>query len=654
MVTDVDSIFSTLYGEISGIRAKDFVSEISRYHRIQASPGYRKAAEFILDTLKKHGIDTKILSFESNGRKKYLEFLSPMGWEATHAILEMVEPRREKLVDYTEHPISLVAFSGGTPKGGVTAEVTYVGPGIEDRNYDGIDVKGKFVLAYGEPRRVFKKAVIERGAIGLIFFRRGVAEQDAIPYRSLWPSADEIYKLVPAFSVSKRTAERIISLIERGERVKVRAEVNVKFFESSLDIITAVLPGEVEEEVVLIAHLCHPKPSANDNASGSGLLLEIACTLKRLMDAGLLKLKRAVRFFWVPEYTGTAALLSEGIKNIGKIRAVINLDMVGEDQSQCGSVLSIVSSPMSVPSFLTFLIESLVERSAKEKLKQFGAVDSLYSFRFKRTPFVWGSDHEVFSCSDFKIPSVALICWPDRYYHSSFDTADKVDPQILKHIGAAVATATIICASSSQEIGLWVLPRVMRGIMSVLGSIEEKALAIKDPKTYRLMYESLDVYEKWALGTLHSILTMFDGEVLKKCVMESETEIKNAISKIRRRFLIVAEGRGWPITDVELTEEEREALEHVYIKKFRGPLPLRYLREHPKDGRALWYLRKIESDDPIISQISEMLNLMDGTKSLYDIYVTLIAEYGKSNLRELIEICNDLEELGLIEKVGKK
>lgn len=77
-----------------------------------------------------------------------------------------------------------------------------------------------------------------------------------------------------------------------------------------------------------------------------------------------------------------------------------------------------------------------------------------------------GSDHDVFNF--FGIPSVMSITWPDRFYHSSEDTIDKVSKATIELIGKAVlATALALAKAEKDE-----LQRFARGYaMKYLGEL---------------------------------------------------------------------------------------------------------------------------------------------------------------------------------------
>ncbi|UCG23040.1 MAG: hypothetical protein JSW55_12840, partial [Chloroflexota bacterium] len=50
----------------SGEAAKADVAEIIRHHRIQASPGYREAAQYVLNELERAGLKASIESYPAN------------------------------------------------------------------------------------------------------------------------------------------------------------------------------------------------------------------------------------------------------------------------------------------------------------------------------------------------------------------------------------------------------------------------------------------------------------------------------------------------------------------------------------------------------------------------------------------------------------
>src|SRR5690349_10003215 len=82
---------------------------------------------------------------------------------------------------------------------------------------------------------------------------------------------------------------------------------------ASYDVVVGTIPGTDPSagEVVVTAHLCHESAGANDNASGSAAILEVARALSAAIHKQtLMRPKRTIRFLWMPEITGSQAYLA--------------------------------------------------------------------------------------------------------------------------------------------------------------------------------------------------------------------------------------------------------------------------------------------------------------------------------------------------------
>ncbi|MCJ7718707.1 DUF4910 domain-containing protein, partial [Candidatus Bathyarchaeota archaeon] len=348
------NLYKLVKDELSGSVAKSFVAQVSRFHRVQGSTMFHEAAEYVKNELS--GLDFQdavIEQFPADGKTKYWTHTSPIGWEIQSAELQLVEPEEKLLCTYEDCPQSLHTFSKATPVKGVTAELVDVGKGTKQKDYEGKNVKGKFVLATGRARLVHQQAVYKHGAAGVITdtithempnVRESLDIPDAHAYQAIWPTADDLPKVAFGFSLSKRQGNAMRALLQAGKTVKLKAKVDARLFPFHEDVLTATIQGteEPNKEIFLIAHLCHPKPSANDNASGSGLLLEVARTIKTLIRKGKIPPPaRTIRLIWVPETLGTVAYLSRHPELSSRLVAGINLDMVGQNQELCKSTLNL-------------------------------------------------------------------------------------------------------------------------------------------------------------------------------------------------------------------------------------------------------------------------------------------------------------------------
>src|SRR5207253_567365 len=197
----------------------------------------------------------------------------------------------------------------------VTAELVDVGRGTSTRDYDGKEVRGKLVLADGPLPTVHRLACEERGAAGFLSAYPNQRtpwsgdDRDLIRWGHLSP-----YQLQNrfAFMVSKRQAEELRARLAAGEKITLHARVEAKMTPATYDVVVATIPGTDPGagEVVLTAHLCHESAGANDNASGSATILEVARALQSgIRKQTLPRPRRTIRFLWLPEITGSQAYL---------------------------------------------------------------------------------------------------------------------------------------------------------------------------------------------------------------------------------------------------------------------------------------------------------------------------------------------------------
>ena len=211
-------------------------------------------------------------------------------------------------------------------------------------------------------------------------------------------------------------------------------------------MVEAFIPGAPgASEILMVSHLCHPRPGANDNASGAAALLETAATLARLIGQGLLPAPgRGIRFIWVPEMTGTFAWLAaqEAEVRSGRWLAGLNLDMVGADQCLTNGICEFVSLPAAGAAFADHLLNWLRQPFSD-------------GIRSKEAPFASGSDHYILSDPSVGIPTPMINDWPDKFYHTSADTPDKVSPAALARSGALAAVYAYWLAAAGPADAAW-------------------------------------------------------------------------------------------------------------------------------------------------------------------------------------------------------
>ena len=675
--------------ELSGDNAKVYVQQISNFHRIQASTMFHETAEHVRDTLLKVGLkDAKIEQFLSDGSKKYWTYTSPIGWEVKSAELRLVKPEEKLLCRYTDTPTCLHTHSKATPPQGVTAELVDVGKGLKAKDYKDKDVKGKFVLATSRAKIVHEQAVYKRDAAAVITdtltheiknIRESVDLPDAHAYQAIWPTKKDLDKVTFGFSISKRQGNHLRDLLKKDKPVKLKAKVDARLFSSNLDVVIATIPGSSKpnQEVFLIAHLCHPKPSANDNASGSGLLLEIVRTIHTLIDSGkITRPARTIRFIWVPETYGTIALIYNHPELPSKLVAGINLDMVGQNQELCKSTLTVDRTPDSLPSYLNDFMVNLLEESIKEfdSSTTFGSAST---FRYKTNLYTGGSDHAEFVDSTIKVPCVMLLQWPDLFYHSSMDTVDKVSSDSLKRVGWVATVAALTIADADVDDALYLANQTSsRGITRIKETgrktIEELYRIKEDPKLkekpeelakslakkvfyYRNKIEHTIQREKESVKSVKRLASNTDlDNFIHTFTEDISITGEKEIARINEALSYMARTMGVSIPkQIEETKAESESKKIVPERLFKGSLSMETVRKALTEKEYEWYEEKHKKDKAFRMKMVEVLNFMDGKRSLYEIIKAVSAEYTETKAEDVLKFLRYLEKMRLVSLEGK-
>uniref|UniRef100_A0A832MKU0 DUF4910 domain-containing protein n=1 Tax=Eiseniibacteriota bacterium TaxID=2212470 RepID=A0A832MKU0_UNCEI len=455
---ELGPLIAALRAEVSGERALGAVRALARHHRIQATAGYADAAAWLCGELAASDLAPEVEMVAGDGRTRHLGILAPCGWSCARASAVLVDgAARERIADWSAEPLSVIqrsaAASGRFP-------VVDVGAGSEPADYAGRDVRGAVVLASGAPHRVLDLAVRERGAAGILAHgrrlfppvRTATHDPEALSYTSFWWNGTTPEGW--GFVVSPGRAARIAARLAAGARLELEVDIDASLHALDMPLVSAVLAptGGGAPEALVLAHLCHPRPGANDNASGAAAALEAARALAALRARGAWAPRaRAVRFLWVPEFTGSAAWFGRDPARAARTVAALNLDMVGEDQNACGSTFLLEHPPYGAASFGETLA-ARARRESQDWTTSYSGAGVVGPARMAEVPYGGGSDHAVLLDPAVGVPCAMLIQWPDRWYHTSLDTPDRCDPRSLAHAArTAAAWAGALAAADAAD-----------------------------------------------------------------------------------------------------------------------------------------------------------------------------------------------------------
>jgi len=669
------TVSELIWQTFSGEAAWQVVSDLSRFHRIQASPGYRQAAHLIHQRLTQEGLQAEILSYPANQETQFWGWPSFQEWDCTGAELHLVAPEDSAgvLADFRACPISLIQRSA--PFEG-EVEIALLKDGEEEADYDDLDVAGKAVLTRGDIHRVRQLAVEQRGALGILFDgMRPVAPvrpegdlADARQYTSFWWQPGTVRCF--GFVLTPRQGWAMRRLLEEAdEPVRVRARVDSRLYDGAMEVVEAIIPGETDEQVLVVAHLCHPLPSANDNASGAAAAFEAARTLQSLITSEQLPgPRRTIRFLWMPEMTGTFAFLVQHEEELSQYVAGINLDMVGEDQDQTGSSWLIERPPEAAASFAPELLACL--RDDLPGLK--GMVDVAPShtglgayplYRQAEVPFSGGSDHYILSDPSVGVPTPMFIQWPDRFYHTSADTPDRTDPRSLARAGALAATYAywVACAGAAEAnwLGYEMVARFKGQAIEAAQKAAGEALGLEDGESLGRTMADLDRRLAYLLGRQKAALHTLERIARTDCIvpeLQAETEqalyheLAWARSAVDLRVAELGLSALPSPQPPDLSEEEQEAAKLIPVRLVRGPIPLgQLIHRLDEESRERWrQLLKARKDRAFYTLSSLALYWADGERSVLEIADLIELEAGKRDVELLLAYLRLVEQLGFI------
>src|SRR5579871_3068561 len=459
--------FDAIATEYSGEGAQENTRRIVEYHRIQGSPMMAAVAEqVVLPRLKAAGLEAKIEQFTSDGKTRYGTYISPMGWDMRGGELWVENVAGAKdfkpimLCRYADVPMCVSTYSKG---GEWSGELVDVGSGTSDASYQGIDVRGKVALASGYAGNVVREAVIKHGAIGVVIYPSPTDRPDhpdLVRYNGIWPRAEELDKTSGGFQISRNQYDMLKALMKQGA-VRVHGKIDATLGPGKLTLVHAYIRGteHPEREILVTGHLGHPKWSANDNASGSGAMMEAARALQALIMAKkLAPPKLTIHFMWVPEYFGTLAYVSnhKELKFCGNfyepngepcVLANINMDMVGEDTVKTNSRFYFTRVPDSVPVFLNAVMSDVLQQTREADL--YAQTGTHNYWLPEAIPYTQGSDHDVFL--GLGIPATMLGHDPDWTHHSSEDKIDKTDASEFRRVGTFASAAAWVMATADAQ-----------------------------------------------------------------------------------------------------------------------------------------------------------------------------------------------------------
>ena len=660
----------------------------TRFSGFAPSKGHDQIAEYLAGLAREHGLsDVNIEAFPADGRKFFWTFLTEPSWEAEVGTLTMIAPRRMLLADFAVHRVVLGRFSSS---GEVTAELVDVGAGLTPADYAGKDVRGKIVLASGEPGAVHAEAVWNQGAAGLVWYRTA----EAIDFPDLISNPTLLPWFGPkgesptfAFGLSYAKGIELRDMLRRGERITLTSVVKTAMGPGEYKVVNAVIPGTERDlpEVYVYAHTNYRNTGGGNNLSGLGTTVEIARVLSRLIaDNRLPRPRRTIRFLWGAEHYGSVYNLFGDPTERKRILAMLNVDMAGFHQERAKAIFRLYRLPHSHPHYLSDVAEDFlhaVGRANATAIRNAGILTarpgpgfedptfapsgSRDQFHYAIEPF-WGpSDHEDVADASLGVPAVLYNDWPDIYLGTQQDDITKMDATQLRRSVITVAATAYYLASVTPDAVTTLAP-VVAGYAQARMAAEARRAAMMltgaTPGSLNESYrEAANVVAQATareIAAIESLGELGEAPSARSAIARGRKQVEalgNAnMAGIQELALALSADRGQPLAIPVPTAAERHLATIVPQRtdSIRGPV--HFFR--PEYGME--WLRQKTGDPNWRSKVSlakrghyllyEALNFANGARTLREIRDAVSAEYGSVDGADLEQYFRFLESVGVV------
>lgn len=348
----MDIPFQTVTNLCSIRRLRETTMQLHQLEKRASYSDFPKGVDFCIRTLSECGFQRiEKLTHSADGKSSAFDCVMPQAWDlAGRSLLKIVSPEvagpEAILADSDQKPISAAIWSPPTPPGGITGELVE----LEELHGRYSEAVNKWVLCClngtvridGELNRKLAMA----GAAGLVV--TNLALQETAPNDIWWFNGQGMrgwYHVkedlhLPVFSISPKQAFHLKERLKKAP-VILHGEMNTRIYDGEIYTVTAVIPGESDEEYALFAHIYEPFPA--DDALG----FAIATELGRIVRDGGIKLRKTLRVVFSMELYGFAAFLKDRVRT-GRITAALSLDGFSHKASKN---ISFRQSSISLPFF---------------------------------------------------------------------------------------------------------------------------------------------------------------------------------------------------------------------------------------------------------------------------------------------------------------
>jgi hypothetical protein len=425
------------------------------FYRAPASEGYEQTIERVLADLSgagfgaDEGFDLRVVS---NG-------MAQPAWTPRSASIFAVkggETTRQRILGFdAPGDVDRAMLPIGAPSCDITGSAVF--------EMDGVTAGS--ILVTDKSIRSVEQEAVEKGAVAVV-------SEFLLPY-CVDPTGrdrhyDAIYQgavrpgaTLPSFYVSPRTAQTM--RIEAGVGTRFQLVADVAEEVKELRTVFATIRGaELPDEVVYVFGQADGA-GANDNAAGMAGIVELARTVKRMIESGSIgRPRRSVSFVFGQESGAGKVALDDGE---GEPIAAIVADMISASYEATGAVClmergwdpgALITLPPDshTPWGAGEVVEedivpnglAIVMRQALVDVGTVTREDGKPPWSTREHPWEGGADHDAFLFE--RVAAVLMWHFTDFAYQTSLDRMENVDPEELHRSCVAIGAAALAVADA--------------------------------------------------------------------------------------------------------------------------------------------------------------------------------------------------------------
>ncbi len=585
------------------------------------------------------------------------------GWRARRASLRE-PPAGRPLLDLETAP-GLLAV--GSDSVSAVASVVDVGAGTAPEDYLRQRVEGRLVLASGPLAEVYREAVLEREALGVLSYfsdelERGILEPQEIPPRHLVTREGEAVRPgTCALTLMQEMAMKLRRRLRKGQEIRLEVEVEAESYQNEVEAIWVELPPTATEDesdggetVLLFTHLAS-EAEALPGAGGGAVLLEAARIYAGLTREGHLRPQRRVVLLWCSDPAAVRTLIEvEGLR----VAAAWGVGDLGRGLAW-GAGLQLVEPPIFHASWWADWTGWTLERIRRANLT--AESGSRAPFLPTVGPYRRAADPFLLNGPGLGFPTMFLESAAAPAVDALLPPADEpFDATELRRAAVAVVAGSLpaVLKSTPDEILVHRLyERTSRRFVDRIHAAGERLDAAQ--QTQVDLEEA--AREAWALlsaarADADSRLAAWqralpegeDWERYSQGLERLEAQATEQLQAYLRRACQRAEIA--PVR-VDATAPEQAAAEIVWGPAEGGHLPEVAGSEMVFEGREERRRLALPIDPETAFQA---LGRCDGTRTLLEVFLELRAELDVESLAVLGELTQILEQHGILRSVSRQ